>query len=455
MTTKTPTPVPTIQDFYKLVLESLRFRVEEDGLISHLNLDGTAFPSLVKDEKRLVLPTDDFLKGGIPEDLQPFHPLSESIARKGISPVLNRLQKQAKYNLAQAFVGWAAKLLEVAADPALQKDLPPACSEYLKKVPKADKKCIAAFENLIQKAAAKNQLITLYLKNGGVYQGKKVNRLCVIRFPIMDLLDGGEEKPLGVKLSKKERETISAILHHVMPFGNDPEEYSAGSDSRIAPYFDAFMKAYGKAAAQLNLICRKYGKAMAMSVPEFNLDYLEELPEMGRFYDALPPLKGNQGEGEEEPKAPTSPTTAAAQVQSAPSAHPTTASGTTRKTEPVPKAGGMSVKDFMAATRPPQPAYPQPGYGQPTPPPGQPAYGQPQPAYGYANPYAQPAHYPYGGYGQPQPPADPRRPAWLVGGTPGAPAAPQNPFAEALRTPTPGHGGYGGGNNDGGWSGGL
>ncbi len=415
----------TIQDFYKHVLSALRYRVDDEGLISFMAPDGTVIPASV-DKRRLVLPTDAWLRKGFTEDLQPFHPLSESIARRAASPVLVHMQRTARAVLAHNFLELATRLLAVAAEPSLHKDLPPACGEYLKKVPHADKKTLAAFEQLTEKAMAKNQLITLYLKNGGKYDGKKVNRLCVIRFPLMDLLEGDDDAPLGVKLRKKDKQTLHALLHHIMPFGDSPEEYSAGSDSRIAPFFDAFLRAYTKAATQQNKIINRYTKAMDMSLSPLPLDYLEELENLGQFYEKIPALRGNQGGINEEDE-----TTPAPQPQAAPAARQQAATAPARpavETRPATRqeaeASGkatVSIKDFLNSTRPPQPpAYPQ----------------QPQQPYGA---YQQPAGY--GPYGKPQQPnryaaypvTDPRRPAWL-GGQPQQPQQPANPFAQAFAT---------------------
>lgn len=470
----------TIQDFYKLQLNSLQFTVSDDDLISFVGPDGKAIPATV-DKRRLVLPTKAQLRAGFDEELQPFHPLSENIARRSASPVMQGLQRTAKAVLAHYFTELMKALLEVAADTGLHKDLPPACSGYLKQVPDADAKMPKVFEQLISRAVKKNQLITLYLKNGGTLDGKKLNRLCVVHFPFMEELLA--DQPFGLKIRKKDRDTLLALSHHVMPFGDSPEEYSAGSNSRIAPFYDSFLNAYAKTAGQLNTILRKYGKALEIPLTEIPLDYMDHIGDLGKLYDKVPSLRGNDGGTKEEveattpvtsptekpvskvspkPANPTPPWETAvteAEAHAVPHAPPTMTPQRTKSAIQSP-GSGVSVSDFMKSmnTQPTPPPYGNPGPGgypqqpaqqyqqpymqQPNTPPGpvQSYYGTPQ----YSG-YGQPAQPNYGGYAQP----DPRKPAWLPGHAGGAPAQPpQSPFAAAMqmnngggRHPTSNHGG--------------
>lgn len=401
-----------ILDFYTNVLTALRYRVEDDALISFMHPDGKITPATV-DGRRLVLPTLARQREGFIDDLQPFHPLSESIASKGASPVLAHMQRTAKAVLAYYFSALARQLLHVAATPSLHKDLPPACTEYLKKVSKADKRTVKLFEQLLEKATLKNQLITLYIKNGGKIDGKNVNRLTVIRFPIIDLLEEGSNNVLGVELNKKQRETIAAILRHVMPFGNDPEQYSAGSNSRIAPFFDSFMRAYAKAAKQLNKGVRKYAKAMGFDLVEIPLDYLEDLDDLGQFYEKIPPLRGNDGATVE---ADTTTPAVQRDVGQRPAGTTTTApsprGAATRTTTGSSDGSKVTMEEFMKRLHPQQPPQQSAApYGAPHGAPVQPVH----------NPYAAPAA------------AQPRDPLGLFGPQSYQPTVVQNPFAQALQ----------------------
>jgi hypothetical protein len=402
-----------ILDFYKSVLTSIHYTYDDDGLISTKTPLGTVKPATVEG-KRLVLPTKEWLNNGFGEDLQPFHPLSESISRSGTSPVLQHMQRNAKALLSFYVTHLGQQLLAVAADPSLHKDLPPSCTDYLKKLADADKKVLPLFEKLLQAAHKKNKLITVYLKNGGTYDGKKVNRLAVIRFPVMELLDGDDNNVLGVEIRPKQRKVISNLFRLIMPFGDSPEEYSAGSNNRVAPYFHAFLQAYLKAATQLNRIINRYAKPMAMNIEEIKLYSEKDVARLSDFHDQVPSLRGNEGGAqevqEEEVEAPAA-TKPAVRVttkdQSAPtqSASISVVNAPEVATQRAPRNEdkGIDLKDLLGTMRPQQPQI----------------QVQPQVNMGY------------GGYGMSQP-VDPRQPAWLVGTQPQQAAVSTNPFAQAV-----------------------
>lgn len=407
-----------ILDFYNSVLQALPYSVDETGLISTLNPTGSMVPAMVEG-RRLVLPTQEWMRNGFGEDFQPFHPLAEALSRKGTSPVLQHMQKSAKAVLAHSFITMATEMLKVAADQSLHKDLPPSCKDYLKKVKDADKDTVVIFGKIMAAALKKNKLLTVYLKYGGKYEGKVVNRLCVIRWPLMDLLDGPDDDVLGVRFSnKKHRATISALLRLIMPLG-DTEEYSAGSSNRVAPYFHAFLQAYLKAATQMNKIIHRYAHPMAIPIKEFKLYSEKEINHLADFYDDLPTLRGNEGGVDELDEELTVSTPAKL-----------TSNATEERQQPAPRAsaavvesvGGMDMKDFMKTLNPLH---------------GQVHIQQQQ----QQSPYGAAAPGPYG--------YDPTRPAWLVGNTPQAQQPAMSPFAQALNTPQAApqqapYGGYGG-----------
>lgn len=414
----------SILDFYSDILTALRYQVDDEDLISFVPPEGSPVPATV-DKRRLVLPTKARLREGFDSELQPFHPLAESVARKGASPVLAHMQRCAKAVLAFYYVGIASRLLTIAAETDRHKDLPPNCADFLKKLANADKKSLVDFSALIKAAIKENKLVVLYLKNGGKLDGDKYNRLCVVHFPLTDLLYSDEDVVLGVKLRKKDRKTFAELLQHILPMGNDPEYYSAGSNSRIAPFMDAFLQAYAKVAEQFNTVVRRYAEVLDLvsggkdisdaPLTLIPLKYREGLKNMKEYYDKIPSLRGNEGalaKGEaEEPEPTRAPVNALYDKVNAPSP-----SAESRRDlapwDPEPVAtpssadsgSGMSMDAFRKSLAPPPP--PQQAAG----------YGHPQAAAGY-NPYS-------------QPPQDPRLPAWLVGQQQPVQAA--SPFAQAL-----------------------
>jgi hypothetical protein len=387
-----------ILSFYETVLHAFPYVVGEDGLISSKNPTGAVVPATI-DGKRLVLPTPKWMKDGFGEDFQPFHPLSEQLSRKGTSPVLQHMQKSGKAILAHTVAIMATELLKVAADTSLHKDLPPECKDYLKKLTKANKDTVTIFTKIMNQALKKNKLITVYLKHGGKFDGKAVNRLCVIRFPLLEILDGTDEDVLGVTVSATHRKTISALMRMIVP-GGDEEEYCAGSDNRVAPYFHAFLKAYLKIATQLNKVIKRYAQPMALNLTEFKLYSEKDISKLSDFYEDLPTLRGNEGGVDEvDEEAAPAVTVQAKTTTTAHAPHPRPAAAVA-----APDEGGMSMEAFRKQMNPMA------------------AQQQPQQSV-----YSQQPYNPYGG----GPMYDPSRPSWLVGNQP-AMQPQQSPFAMAV-----------------------
>jgi hypothetical protein len=288
--------MPKTLDFYNQALPSMRYSFDGDGLVSYTTATGQLMPAEV-DGKRLVLPTDAWLKKGFGDTFLGWHPLSETMARRGTSPIMQHMQRNARAQLSFTYIYLAQQLLRVAADRELHKELPVTddCNEFLKKMQLADDKLVKVFDKLIHAASEKKRLITLYLKNGGTYEGKKVNRLAVIRFPLIELLETEDNKVLGVEVKPKQRQVLLTLLRTILPNGDDPEQYSAGSNNRVAPYFHAFMQAYRKVIVQLNKIIMRYGQPMALPVKPFPVFDEEYLGMFGEIYDEIPSLEGNDG----------------------------------------------------------------------------------------------------------------------------------------------------------------
>lgn len=403
----------TILDSYKSILDSLGYTCDKEGLIGTKNpATGRSTPSTI-DGKRLVLPTRDWLNNGFGEDYMAFHPLSESLASRGTSEVQQHMQRHARALITYYVHTLASNLLRVAVDPSLHADLPPDCSEYLRKLQKVDKdkNIVKVLDDVFIAATKKNRLVTLYLKAGGTYDGKKVNRLCVIRFPLLEILDSDSDDVCGVKVSAKHRKIISDLLRLIVPFGDSPEEYSAGTNTRVAPYLHAFLLAYHKIATQLNRCVRRYGKPMQLPLTEIPLYSEKMVAKLSDFHGDIAPLRGNQGDtrnvnedGSLEPKSEvkTEQSTVQATTTKPAEAKPAVQVVNSRQPETAPKSTG-NMKDVLNSVRPQQPQQMVNTGVQMV---GQPSYMQ-------------------------YPQQNPAMPSWLVGQQQMAPQQ-MNPFAQAV-----------------------
>lgn len=286
----------TLSKVYEGILKSMQYDVDETGLVSIITPTGTKAEATVSGA-RLVVPTQKRLRDGFTEDLQPYHPLCESISRRGTSPVLQHMQRSVKQHLGFLVSYLADALVKMSLNTSIHKDLPPDMSDVLMKLTGITDKTQAILDKLIPAAHKQNKLVTVYLKGAGTFQGQKVNRIAVIRFPILDELDNDSDKDmvLGVKVPAKQRKVISGLLRLIVPFGDSPEEYSAGTISRVAPFFTAFLQAYHKIATRMNQSINRFAGPLALPLKPIELFPLEWIDEFPNIYNQIPSLNGNDG----------------------------------------------------------------------------------------------------------------------------------------------------------------
>lgn len=428
-----------ILDCYKDILTAFSMVVDDEGLISQKHPTGTLVPMKVEG-RRLVIPTKEWQRKGYGEDYLPFHPGCEVMAREGTSPVLQMLQRQAKAILAHSLVVLANGLLQVAVDKDNHKDLPLECSGYLKKLSNADQTTKDLLDKLIGAAVKKNRLLTVYLKNGGTYEGKKVNRTAVIRFPILDDLLSDVKDPLGVTIPKKQRPTLIALFKMVLPNGEVPDEYSFGTTTRVAPYLTSLLNAFHKTSTMFNVLIDQYAEKLHFPVKAIKLYDMEIIDTIVKHCGDIPPYSGNEGSTNEQPAEASETITvakkaAAAKVTSTPAAKVAQASRDSGSTAPTPSTvtvgkPAASMADFMNATNP-QPAAPV-GYGQPAANSGFTPIGFNQPTTGFApiGFNAPPVQQGFAPAAHSYAPAPMPIPSWM-GGPQTHTAAPVNPFMSA------------------------
>ncbi|MFO5701781.1 hypothetical protein ACLBSN_31930, partial [Klebsiella pneumoniae] len=70
-----------------------------------------------------------------------------------------------------------SRILEVAADSTLHKDIPPECSDFLKKLSGAKPDTIEWFNKVVKAAEKRSRFVSVYLKAKGNLDGKTVNCL--------------------------------------------------------------------------------------------------------------------------------------------------------------------------------------------------------------------------------------------------------------------------------------
>src|SRR6185312_4800946 len=315
---------------YKSILKAGHLVVDDEGFIKRI-WKGKKEPWLING-KSVVLPTDAQLKTPSAETIV-FHPLFEFLTRAE-SEVTAEYRRTVTERLHLSFLALASELLTIAASQDMHAKLTPEQSEFLSFVPEADGQMLKTFEELcdaMPEGQNQKAFVSMYLKRGGIVQGKSAHRAAIVTFPLYkQLVEDGqkreaemnarkhvpkkkdekkeEEKLLpipnetyGVKLRKIDREAFIKLFEYMVPGIAEVDSYSATSNSNIAPSMDAIMHAVQNLAAPLNDMVERFKGKLSESaqiilrvedawVPEFvNLAPLQVQIRM------IPMQDGNDG----------------------------------------------------------------------------------------------------------------------------------------------------------------
>lgn len=416
-----------IIELYKEILSAGYLFADKEGMIS-AKIKGSTMPFLI-DGKRLVLPTKEHLKNSDWSNRVVFHPLSENILR-GESKVLERFRNNINLRLNYVLGMVADQLFKLVVNVGGHKHLSPDQSIILSSVKNADEKAYNAFGNLIEDMGLTNKtkcIVHIYLKKGGVVDGRKYNRAAIVTFPLYEELLKNQKQVFGVNIaSAKHREAIKQLLEYILPGIDKPHYFDRGSESQIAPYLDCLMQGVLGIASRINNIIDEYGQFMD-SADELRyadgwVEVFENLEQLKAEIRSIPMQAGNEGAVGDAPAAPAPAAQAPAQVLQTPSAIPVPPPVQPIPTQPyygapppAPVQGGGVVKsasggiDFAASMRSnpqlagtiPYNGYGQP-YGQPAIPPGPIGARMTPPRWDRPDQYQQPQNYPQQPYPQQQ-----------------------------------------------------
>jgi hypothetical protein len=273
------------------------------------------------------LPTKEHLSNPDWSNRVVFHPLSENVLR-GESTVLEDFRQaiNVRINWTIGLLGF--QLLMIAGSEDEHKKLSPDQTEYLSIVKNVKDTTLASFKALM-KAMPMDQtqkaFVSIYLKRGGTIDGKRHARVGVVTFPLYQELAKLEGLELwGVKFkNKKDIEAIKKLLEYMIPGIDKPESHNRGSDSGVAPYLDALMKAVMSVGSPLNDLIDLFKNILATNSPDddahpdklrFNDEWVETFDNLDVMIPeirAIPMQAGNDGAKPATPVAAPTPAAAA------------------------------------------------------------------------------------------------------------------------------------------------
>jgi hypothetical protein len=290
-------------ELYTQVLATVGIKPVDDlGKLSYISpVDPEDITPAAVKGKRLVLPTREALR--LPEFWDnhcAFHPLSENFLN-GESPVLSKLKAMINLKLGAVTAELMSWLVSYAADPERQNtgNVSAGASKYLKLVPNIKQVTADRFADIIKKSTGSNdkRFVNLYLRRGGDLLDSRYQWVCTATFPMRQELDGEDPKVFGVKISKKDQESLKALFDYILPDNDNIATYSAGSKIKSACKFDATLRAFANIAERLNEIITLHKKIIpSYKDLKIDIDWLLALPELDKLADVVPALPMNEGE---------------------------------------------------------------------------------------------------------------------------------------------------------------
>lgn len=250
-----------IIELYKSILTAASLTSDKDGYVSSIvraDIERKPEPTLING-KRLVLPTNEQLRSPSVDKIV-FHPLSENIMRSE-SEIISKLRNCATIRLNYTLVILVNSVIDMISSVDKHKMLNPEQAEILSVAAEADMTTLDSFMKMYTEAMKQNKggaLITTYLKRGGIIDGKKYSRVGIVGFPFYKELSEDKEVYYGVKLRKKDRQSLLNIFQYLLPGIENDGIYNRGSDSTVAPYLDALMKAFMAVGSKFNDFIEEY-----------------------------------------------------------------------------------------------------------------------------------------------------------------------------------------------------
>lgn len=284
-------------NFYEHVLTALGCVITSDGMVSNKE---TGEPVTTLSGERLVMPTDDRLSKLAGSNTVAFHPMSENVIL-GQSEVIRLTRQLVNESITHKVL---VSMLGIATAIAGGVEFKSAQITKLTTVSDIDEKTVKALTKLTQNIdhTSPQRVVNVYLKHGGSIEENSFKRTAFVSWPLYDELvsvcnDNGDTV-YGISMRKKDVVLIRSLFELLIPHAGEQDYYSAGSNSKAAPYFHALLSAFANVVGDLNgmtWIFRKVIFDAVSQTPHVTLDFIDEFGEGDAYRDIIPPLDKNQG----------------------------------------------------------------------------------------------------------------------------------------------------------------
>lgn len=295
-------------ELYELLLRSLNVQADSNGRL--VGKVGDVEKEIVYDDKHFYLPTKDVL--GKPADETAnylfFDPLTESAVRQE-SESARFLKKLITSRLQLSISLLVTNLLLILGKEENASKAKSGQTLLYRQGFTPTSTIMRSHKKLLSngvKDNVTNRLVSIFLKRGGTLDGERYSRVAKVTFPILDAFKSTTNAIFGVEMSARDKENILKLYSYVVygvttPTDDLADEFSAGSNSKMAPYFQSLCFAYCNIAKRINEVNKVYkslyenSEAYSTAIQvdlEFE-DYIQELNEFKK--DPMPLLAGNNG----------------------------------------------------------------------------------------------------------------------------------------------------------------
>lgn len=284
-------PIP----LYTGVLTSIGCFIDSQGYISQ-SIAGSEPVPIDIDSRRLVLPTPEVLQVLDNSRMIAFHPVCENITM-GNSPVIEKFRRMVQLSIATRISTLAYDLLfAVVGDDTKQLSSP--ITTVAKQIPDANKKTLGLLEKVLQSMNGEDRTpIRIYLKRQAEVGGVKFRREAAVYFPLME--EFADNKPADmiydVKMSQKQKATLRQLFNIILPNIEVPNQYSIGSNSTVAPNFDALLRVTYQLCREIGACAYHYRKYLNVADYRTDLTWGDEEINLSEYAQYIPTLDGNDG----------------------------------------------------------------------------------------------------------------------------------------------------------------
>lgn len=262
------------------------------------------------DGKKLVLPTQHWLRNPNNEEIMVFHPLQEHIDR-GEPEIVTKLRGAINTRLNIAIVALLSGLFEIAESSADHQLFNPQQRDFIKDLKHVKEKTAEGFLSFIMryfKHAPSAFFTHIFVKRSGLYRNTKYSRVGITTFPIYDLL---KSRKIRVDTELKEVKfdrvndpvAIGEMMSLVFPDSDtDPEAYNAPVGNHRAPWLNALLQAAYKVAERISelaaLFPEKFGDVDELKFDTFWFEEFDNLDAYRSEILRIPSQRGNEGVSE-------------------------------------------------------------------------------------------------------------------------------------------------------------